>query len=124
MFSAAAVFVKESFPNFEGYLRMKEKYIFYIADDYAILQTHRVALSLDFTSPMILMGLKYWLQDMKRMGKIKILPQLAVRYEFLPVGIAISWYLQHIRLLCLLWKDTHNSFNSFGSQDMTQCQGK
>jgi hypothetical protein len=52
----AAVLVRECFPNFDVYLKMKEKDISNIVDDYASIQTHRVALSLDFTAQMSLKG--------------------------------------------------------------------
>jgi hypothetical protein len=53
----AAVLVKECFPNFDVYLRMREKDISNIADDYAKRTNAQLVLSFNSTTPMILKGL-------------------------------------------------------------------
>jgi hypothetical protein len=69
-FSAAeaTVLVRECFPNFDVCLRMKEKDIFNIADDYAKRTNAQSCIIFGFYRTNELKGFMYWVQDMKRMS--------------------------------------------------------
>ena len=65
----AATLVKECFPNFEAFLRMKEKDISSVADDYSKRTNAQSRIIFGFYRTNELKGLMYWVQDMKRMSK-------------------------------------------------------
>ena len=65
----AATLVKECFPNFEAFLRMKEKDISSVADDYSKRTNAQSRIIFGFHHTNELKGLMYWVQDMKRMSK-------------------------------------------------------
>jgi hypothetical protein len=64
----AVVLVRECFPNFDVYLRMKEKDISNIADDYAKRTNAQSCIIFGFYRTNEVKGLMYWVQDMKRMS--------------------------------------------------------
>jgi hypothetical protein len=70
MFSVAVatVLVRECFPIFDFYLRMKEKDISSIADDYAKRTNAQSCIIFGLYRTNELKGLMYWVQDMKRMS--------------------------------------------------------
>ena len=65
----AETLVKECFPNFEAFLRMKEKDISSIssvADDYSKRTNAQSRIIFGFYRTNELKGLMYWVQDMKK----------------------------------------------------------